>query len=305
MKDRLLQTVKQFLQGKLVPGKPLLVGFSGGPDSLALLHLLIECRCHLEAAHVDHGWRPESGSEAEELKTYVERLGIPLHLHRLEGGCRGEEAARSARLAFFRSLDPQAVLLGHHADDQSETVLKRVLEGAYVTSLGGIRPVSFWEGMVIWRPLLTVSKAELRAWLQEKGLKPLEDPTNTDSRFLRSRMRAEIFPSLAQQFGKEISSNLCRLGHAAREIEEYLDKKLAPYWAAAKGRGADLRALYPYEKLELKTFLKLWIEQEGAAISYAALETLVNILEEGNGRKKVACGRGFIEIFGRVIEIKI
>ncbi len=95
-----------------------------------------------------------------------------------------ENEARQARLNFFKEIyqkiDAQALVLGHHGDDQSETVLKRILEGASLSSLRGILPVSILEGMQVWRPLLDASKAEIRSWLKAKGLKPIEDRTNLD-----------------------------------------------------------------------------------------------------------------------------
>src|SRR5271165_84222 len=99
----------------------------------------------LHIAHVDHGWRPESSAEAEQLKSDVERLKLPFYLKRLENIPMKENEARSARLGFFKELYDklgcQALILGHHGDDQSETVLKRILEGASFSALKGILPV--------------------------------------------------------------------------------------------------------------------------------------------------------------------
>ena len=130
MKDRLLQTVKNFLNSRSPLDSPLLLGLSGGPDSLALFHLLLETSSFvpfkLHVAHVDHGWREESSKEAQWLKSYVEKWGVPFYLKKLEG-CLNEEAAREGRLSFFsslyRELGCKALLLGHQGDDQAETVL--------------------------------------------------------------------------------------------------------------------------------------------------------------------------------------
>ena len=150
MRDRLLQVVKEFLKVHYREGFPLLVGFSGGPDSLALLHLLMECRrffaLELHVAHVDHGWREASGREAEGLQRAVGSWGLKFYVRRLEGIPATEVAARESRLRFFgelyKELGCQAVVLGHQGDDQVETVLKRILEGATLPALGGIKGVA-------------------------------------------------------------------------------------------------------------------------------------------------------------------
>lgn len=304
----LFHIVKKFLDRRYLPGRPILLGFSGGCDSLALLHLLMEHRLDLHVAHVDHGWRPESGEQAEGLKKDVESLKLPFHLHKLDF-CPTEEKAREGRLRFFSSLYDelgcQALILAHHGDDQSETVLKRVLEGASLLSLGGIQLVSIQGGMNIWRPLLKVSKQELRDWLQERGLTPIEDPTNHD---LRSRMRQEIFPELGKKFGKEISVNLRRLGQTAQELKEYLDKKTSRYFEKVERKGdevsIDLNPFYPFEKIELKAFLKKFADQEGFFLSHDAMETLFDLIERDAARRKIISRGRVLEIQRRNIAIK-
>lgn len=310
----LLRTVKHFLTLHYVPGKPLLVGFSGGPDSLALLHLLLECGMDLDLhiAHVDHGWRAESAEQADRLKKEVQALKLPFHLKRLENVPMKENEARQARLAFFKELYQkfgcQAVILGHHGDDQSETVLKRILEGASLTALKGILPISNLEGMEVWRPLLETDKATLRAWLGEKGLTPIEDPTNDDPRYLRGRMRKTILPQLEGHFGKEISHNLRRLGESAQELSDYLAKKIEKYEALItedkEERRVDLSGYYPLEPLEIKAFIKKFSEKNKVFLSHAALQSLYEILEKGTLHKKVGEKDRFVEVRGRSIAIK-
>eukprot|EP01136_Pigoraptor_vietnamica_P021045 Opistho-1_new@70746 len=196
MKDPLLLLIRAFLKRHLVSSGPLLLALSGGNDSLALFHLLLACRRFfgftLQVAHVDHGWRKTSGEEAKSLADMVEKLGFPFHLHTLSPQSsfadRNLEAqARKERLAFFKKLYQQhacqALLLAHHADDQAETVLKRLLEGASLFALGGLKEVTTLQEMQVWRPLLSVPKKELASWNMQKGLTPIEDETNSDPRF--------------------------------------------------------------------------------------------------------------------------
>ncbi len=316
MHDSLVKAVEDFLNVYYRPGRPLLMGFSGGPDSLALLHLLLEClplyHLDLHIAHVDHGWRSESAEEADRLRQDVERLKLPFHLRRLENIPMKENAAREARHSFFQELyqklNCQALVLGHQADDQSETVLKRVLEGASLIALKGILSVCTLEGMQIWRPLLGVEKASLKNWLDEKGLQPIEDPTNLDPRYLRGKMRTAILPHLEQQFGKEVSGNLRRLGESAQELADYLMRQLHKYEALIiedrEELRVDLSTYYPLEPVEIKAFLKKFSEKNKVFLSHAALQSLYEILEIGSLHRKVGAGGRWVEVRGRCIAIK-
>ena len=311
MKESILQKIKEFLQTHLKGGAPLLLGLSGGPDSMALLHLLLNCQLPLDiqVAHVDHGWRPESRKEAEWLQ---ERVSLPFHLHRLEGVGQDEASAREERLKFFsglyQKLGGQALLLGHQAEDQAETVLKRIFEGGNVLSLRGMAPISSLRGMTLWRPLLGVRKQELVAWLEQRGIPYLKDPSNLDPKYLRAKMRVSILPELSKSFGKEIQGNLIRLGQTAQELKEYFDKKLAAYGAQVKrDRGEvhiDLNPLYPFERVELKAFLKRLSDEEALGLSHEALGTLARLLEEGRvPLRRISC-RKKLEVADRRIAIK-
>jgi len=310
--SELLRVVKHFLSLHQIPGKPVILGFSGGPDSLALLHLLLECDVDLHIAHIDHGWRAESKQQAEQLKAEVKMLKLPFHLKRLEGVPKKENEARQARYAFFKEIyqkiDAQALILGHHGDDQSETVLKRILEGASLGALKGILPVSSVDGMQIWRPLLDIGKVMLKVWLEEKGLKAIEDSTNLDPRYLRGRMRASILPQLQAHFGKEISGNLRRLGESARELSDYIAKKIEKYESLITEdkdeKRVDLSGYYPLEPVEIKPFLKKFSEKNNVFLSHAALQSLYTILEKGSLHRKVGAGDRFVEVRGRCIAIK-
>ncbi|HEY5259429.1 MAG TPA: tRNA lysidine(34) synthetase TilS [Rhabdochlamydiaceae bacterium] len=314
MRDPILKRVVEFLQTHYRPGAPLLLGVSGGPDSLALLHLLVEARhffpMELHVAHVDHGWRPESGGEAKVLEAIVKALELPFHLCVLEkeGDNKNlENRAREGRFSFFLNLYKekgfQALLLGHQAGDAAETVLKRVLEGASLTSLGGIKPVAQFEGMPIWRPLLKVSKEELVAWLEKRQLAAFDDPTNRDPRFLRARMREHLLPTLAQSFGKEIQNNLCRLGEAAHEMAAYLQKKIAPILErlerTSDGLRLDLSPFLPLETLEVKALLKALAEQEEIAFSSFHLDLLQNL----NDKSIIISGKT-VEVYNGCIIIQ-
>lgn len=214
--------------------RPLLLAISGGSDSMALLDLLLEYQKRhpfcLFAVYVDHQWRLDSKKEAEEVKQYVEKRGISCFIHTLQTRPFNEEAARIGRLECFRTLmqqtDSQAVCLAHHRDDQEETVIKRLFEGAGLTQLQGMQEFSKREdGLCLWRPLLSRRKQELLLYNAAKQISVWQDQTNEDVKFLRARMRQTVVPLLSEHFGKEIGSALYHLGHEAQELQDYLDAR--------------------------------------------------------------------------------
>lgn len=282
MKNRI---VKDFLTLRLKKGAKLLLGFSGGPDSMALLHLLMETKealdFFLHLAHVDHGWREESGKEAEALEKVAKYFDLPFHLHRLEKMEGGdlENRARQERLAFFTTLQKehrfQALLLAHHRDDQAETVFKRVAEGAGIKGLGGLYPERKHGELLIWRPLLSFSKQELITYIERKRLHYFDDETNRDPTYLRSRMREDLFPELENIFGKRMEGNFARLGKLCQELSYYFEEKSEKIRVALKSGpfGAYLDLDLGFHPLEIHYFLKKF-----APITHDALEVLMKLI---------------------------
>ncbi len=312
MKDILLLTIKKFLEERGVSARPLMLGYSGGPDSKALLKLLFQCQrffpFELHLAHVDHGWREESQREAKEIELEAHDLKIPLHMHRLnmEDFSKGnwEEKGRKYRLTFFSEvyarIGAQALVLGHHADDQAEVVLKRVFEGSSFFSLGGLSPQSHFLGMQIWRPLLSIQKQDVLQWLSQKGICFFQDPTNTDTRFLRGKMRKDMLPLLSSSFGKEISSNLCHLGEESREIKAYFSKLNSPILSSLQkddlGVHLDLNPFLPLPHTQVKYLLKEWFIREGASFSRQVLSCAAASVIHSAERKKFISSDGEIQI---------
>ncbi|MGE3535479.1 MAG: tRNA lysidine(34) synthetase TilS [Parachlamydiales bacterium] len=310
MKDPLVQKVRAFLEPRCEVGKPFLLAYSGGPDSKALLYLLLECRRMLKAefclVHVDHGWRAESAIEAQAIAAEAEKLQLKLFLCRLktEGmpERNAEATAREERFCYFqqvyREIDAQGLLLAHQADDQAETVLKRLLEGAHPIHWPGIEADAKMGEMRTLRPLLGVSKKELVLWLEEKGLIPFIDGTNLDPRFLRGRMRSQIIPNLSSQFGKEISHNLCKAADASAEIHAYLVKRCEPHWGKLVSDDSTVRwdLTEVEEALELRWLLKMWAESQKLQVSYEMLQAIALGLLKRESDKRFPLKTGIISI---------
>jgi tRNA(Ile)-lysidine synthase len=222
--------------GLLAPGDRVLVAVSGGPDSVALLSALARLRAEqaiaLHVCHVHHGLRPEADREAAGVRDLAARLDCPVTVERVRvshrPGRSPEAAARTARYAALgRAADAAGatrIALGHTADDQAETVLMRLLQGAGPRGLGGIPPR---RGRLI-RPLLAVDRAAVLAYLAAEGLPWVDDPSNQDPKMLRNRIRHELLPLLAAQGWPRIRTALRRTARAAREATEALDALLAP-----------------------------------------------------------------------------
>lgn len=298
----MLRSVELFLKKNLVLDKPVLLGFSGGHDSRALFEILdIACKRHgltMLIAHVDHGWREESYQEALALKKMAEDRGFAFFLHRLEKPKKGgnlEDRCREERYAYFdkvyRENDCQALVLGHQADDQAETVLKRLFEGAHFTSLGAMQPLTSWKGMAIWRPLLEFSREEVLEFLREKQIDALDDRTNYDTAFLRSRMRAGLFPVLEEVFGKGIRSNILEFARSFHDLRAYFLEKTSPYFKNltrnSDGVTVDFSYLESLPAIELEAALKLFFQKEGLVLGTRHLKQIAGHLVSGALNKRL------------------
>ncbi|MDO1529881.1 tRNA lysidine(34) synthetase TilS [Fulvimonas sp. R45] len=196
----------------------LCVACSGGADSSALLHALAglpEARARgLRALHVDHGLHPDSGTWANHVRSLCDALGVPCDVTRVRvENHRGEgleAAARRARHAAFGQAlrEGEWLLLAHHRDDQAETVLLKLLRGAGPEGLGGMRERRPFGRGRLWRPLLPLSRAQLRAYAEAHALACIEDPSNADARLSRNYLRHEVLPRLAAHWPQAVDSIL-------------------------------------------------------------------------------------------------
>ena len=228
-------------------GEVVLVALSGGGDSVALLDVLRalapELRVTLHAVHVHHGLRPEGDADAAFVRGLCADLGIPFHLERVAvkraPPWEGLEAeARRARYAAFREvarrMGAQRVATAHTADDQAETVVMRLLEGAGPRGLAGIAPV---RGIFI-RPLLGARRTDVEAHLRGRGLAWVEDASNRDPRFLRNRIRHEVLPYLVEAIEPDIVSRLARSAALVRSLVDDLERVAARELPRLGRRGA-------------------------------------------------------------------
>ncbi len=218
------------------PDGRLLVAFSGGPDSTALLWGLAELRTELGlklfAAHLDHRLDPGSAQRAEQARVLAGRLQVPFLLGRVSTQALPEKGtetwAREHRYAFLsraaRHLSASLIATAHHRDDQAETVLLRLLFGSGLEGLAGIPQR---RGKII-RPLLPLWRRDLDEALEEVGLEAVDDPSNRDLDVPRSLVRQRLLPRLEAE-DPAIRQRLCTLSSAASEARARIEARLAPY----------------------------------------------------------------------------
>lgn len=237
--DRVFAAFKKTaVDGRLiVPGDRLLVALSGGPDSVALVALLLKLRdempLEVRLAHFNHRLRDEAGEDERFVRDLARRWVLPLVVESADVRSFAsrkklnlEEAGRDLRYGFLRRAAAAAgatkIATGHTMTDQAETVLMRLLRGTGLAGLGGIAPVVAGAPCPVVRPLLDVSGPELRAWLDAAGIPFREDASNRDLRFLRNRIRAELLPELARHYEPQVVAHLARLAGIVREDDELL-----------------------------------------------------------------------------------
>ena len=238
---------------------PVVVGCSGGADSLALLALAGSTSLGPIAVHVDHGLRTGSDREADVVAEHAARLGAQFHAEtvHVEPGPNLEARARDARYAALErarvELSATTILVGHTADDQAETVLLNALRGSGSAGLGGM-PLR--RGHVV-RPMLSIRRAETEALCAELGFDPVLDPTNDDTAFRRNWIRHEVLPLLSEGAGRDLVPVLARQATILRDESEYLDALAGAAWPTDGGRPAPALASMP--AVLARRAVRLWL----------------------------------------------
>ncbi len=251
-----LETIERYdlLPRGTAPGRrceTIIVGVSGGPDSVALLHVLHRFASEKKlavapvVAHLHHGLR-EAGADTDQVfvENLAERLGLPCEVGRADTraeaetqGVGIEEAARNARRAFLADVaqrrGAKKVALAHHASDRVETVLFHILRGTGIEGLATLRPrapLMPEEGIEIVRPLIDVSRTQVLAFLEATGRDWREDETNTSHAYTRNRLRHELLPLLRQDFNPKADDALVRLSDQATAASDVLADVLDDVW---------------------------------------------------------------------------
>ncbi|KPC52944.1 tRNA lysidine(34) synthetase TilS [Amantichitinum ursilacus] len=291
---QLLQTVWQRLAPLLDPSTTVCVGLSGGVDSVVLLHLLARCAqaasgtipLRLSAVHVHHGLSPHADAWAAFAVDYAARLGVHCAVERISLAGRAElgveAAARNARYAAFLRQPAQIFAVGHHRDDQAETILLSLLRGSGVNGLASMpfaRPLSSTATLV--RPLLDTPRAALLRYAEANQLAWIEDESNLSTDYERNALRHQVLPPLRAQFG-DVDAAMARSARHLGEASQLLDELAAEDLARCVQDGA-FELATPLSPLRLKHALRYWLAQSGLVLDTRAFDELWRVMSDAAG----------------------
>lgn len=306
----MLEKVRQTILERrlLARGERLLVGVSGGPDSVALLDALAalapEFGWKLRVAHFNHQLR---GTDADADEAFVRELaaGYGLALSAGRGDVRAfaatqklsiEDAARRLRHGFFqdtaRALGLSKLALGHTADDQVETLLQRLLRGAGTRGLAAIRAASQLGALTVARPLLDVWKTEVLDYAGQRGLKFRQDASNQDPQFQRNRIRHELIPALERDYNPAIKALLHQTAEMLAAEDEWLEAEAA---RRTEDRGREVlaveRLLREHVAVQRRAIYRwLLANNAGAAVDFETVEALRRMAASGQPESMMLAG---------------
>lgn len=285
------------------PGDKVLVGVSGGPDSVALVHILSALADQLQVeiciAHLDHGFR---GRESEEDAEFVRNLAGVLGLRAVveardvagfarKHNLSAQAAAREVRYGFFaeaaRLLGCNKLATGHNANDQAETVLQRFLRGSGPAGLGGIPPVR--DGWIV-RPLIETSRTEIEKYCIDNNLPTRLDRSNLKTVYTRNKIRLQLIPLLEKEYNPNIVETLVRTGEIMRDEDRFLEETASEYWAQTCLRQAEGEIAFDLERflrlppaIQGRLIRKAWgkLTGDGHNIEYVHLTGAVELIRNG------------------------
>lgn len=276
-----------------------LLGLSGGADSVALLMMLLpavrEKRIRMEAVHVNHGLRGEASDEDERFcRSLCKEEGIPLFVTRADlSGKKDEDSAREARYALFRKryteYGADALILAHHADDQAETFLMRLLRGSGPDGLACMKPDETVAGIRILRPMLSLRRDDIRSALSADGIAWREDASNLDMHYLRNRIRHELIPAM-NRVSPSAVEKICHTALLTGEDNRVLNTQAGVLLDRLSDRQTlDAESLAKEPAALRRRILRLWWHEQGPALkehalSYVQTEALDELLNASRGK---------------------
>ncbi|HOW84707.1 MAG TPA: tRNA lysidine(34) synthetase TilS [Candidatus Aminicenantes bacterium] len=291
--------------GMIVPGDRVLAAVSGGPDSVALVVLLLRLReempLEVRLAHFNHRLRDEAGADQDFVRDLARRWVLPLAVDGADVRAYAarrrlnlEEAGRDLRYRFLRRAAAESgatkIATGHTMTDQAETVLMRLMRGTGLSGLAGIAPVVAGPPCPVVRPLLAIAGPDLRAWLAARGLSWREDATNLDRRYLRNRIRAELLPLVARDYEPRIVEHLARLAGIVREDDELLHgfvRELADEFILRRGRdlSLDLKTLPLLLPALARRVAREFLREAAGGLRDISFDDVAALLALGEGKE--------------------
>ncbi|NTU43638.1 MAG: tRNA lysidine(34) synthetase TilS [Nitrospirales bacterium] len=313
--DALRATIRK--HSMLAEGETVLVGLSGGPDSVCLLYCLHSLRnelsISLSAAYIDHGFRPgETPAEISFCSRLCDSMEIPFFTRAIDvtsfyhdRKMNKQEAARELRYQALRAIASEAgasrIGLGHNADDQAETVIMRLIRGAGPSGLSGIPPV---RGEII-RPLIETRREDIVAFLGEREITFMTDSSNLTDAYTRNRLRNRVIPEL-KGLGRDITGTICRTAGIIREEERYFDiivtKTLMRLISRKNEKAIELFSA-PLEAMDtviLRRVLRRALDETQSlrGIGFVHLEEIIHLIQSGLSGDRVHLPGGIRAVKG-------
>ena len=302
----IFQNIKDYIaQHNLInPGDIIIVGLSGGPDSVFLLHFLVELQkttpLTLIVAHLNHEWRQDAEQEEQLCRTIAQAFNLhyitskisELHsIPRFKHNGSKEEYARIARRYFFekiaRELNAHSIALAHHAQDQEETFFIRLIRGATLTGLTAMKP----RNNLYMRPLLTTNKQDMLHWLHAHSIIYALDASNDSPHYLRNRIRSEVLPAL-RECDSRFEANFLTTLHRLTATESFLEKLTETHFTKLSYHDGTryiltLPDLLNTDPVLLSRIIIQWLIKEHVPfpITHAFLDEIIRFLRNPRGGK--------------------
>ena len=332
---KILRTIQRHAMVRPAKRERVLIGLSGGPDSVALTHALVELTpklgIELIAAHLHHGLRAEADDDEAFCRELADALHLPFVAGRIDVASRAKTAGRSiedeARRARYAFLSEQAarhvcdrIAVGHTMDDQAETFMMRLARGSGVRGLSSVYPIVKKENADIIRPLIDVRRHEILAHLEKRGLSFREDASNLDRRFTRNRLRHDVLPYVADELNPKLVETLARSAEILRDEEDFMEARARKAFTetatatatatAAVGIGKAgislsvpaLHALHPALRRRLTRLAVEHVNGDTANLTSGHVADVLGLLEDGKSGREVhlpglTVERSFDELF--------
>lgn len=288
LKEEILKTIKKY--NLINNGDKIIIGVSGGPDSICLLHVLnslkTELNIEIYVAHVNHMLREVADSETEYVQAFCEKINVPCFVKKInvleiaKQNKKGtEEVGRDERYAFFNEILEQTksnkIATAHNSNDKAETVILNIVRGSGISGLKGIEANR--DNKYI-RPLIETSRDEIENYCKENNLNPKYDESNNENIYSRNKVRNELIPYIRKEFNQNIIQTINRLSELATEENDYLERLTENAYNEIKLENEDGNIV-----LNLKKFNNLELVIKRRLILYTINETLHTI----NGIEKV------------------
>lgn len=305
----MLEKIKNTNQkyGLIARGDKIIVGVSGGPDSVALLDILFllqqELNISLYVAHLNHGFRPEALEEAQYVKMLAQKYGLGCTIRDfnvpafIQGkGLSIQEGAREIRYSFFqevaREVNANKIAVGHHADDQAETVLSNFLRGSGLKGLGGIAP----QRANIIRPLIELKRQEIEDYCLKRELKTYLDASNLKTIYRRNKIRLELIPFLEKEYNPQLRQGLANMAEVLRDEDSFLSERVTLTWnelireADPEKLDFELSGFNSISRaIQRRIISKAWatLAQSSFGLSWEHVERSLLLIQEGQDKSRL------------------